>query len=144
MDEVLHLDVQFVRLLGVLHVECIKTTIFRDNAHVCLALEPSLGSLDSNHILCTVSLASHDVGRTQVHVGYGGREDNMHGLVEGHLQSVRRNHAVVCNTSRQPLKQVAILGQFRILCIHCACAHKQGASNHQNCLHSHNRYFFCC
>ena len=100
MDEVLHLDVQFIRLLGVLHVESIETAVLRDDAHVRLSLEPSLGGFYTYHVLCPVSLTRHDVCRTQVNVGHGGREDDMHSLVEGHLQSVRRNHAVVGNTAR--------------------------------------------
>ena len=56
---------------------------------VRLTLEPPLGSLHTDDVLRSVSLTRHDVGRTQVHVGHGSRENDVHCLVERHLQTVR-------------------------------------------------------
>ena len=63
MDEVLHLNIEFVRLLGVLHIKSVETTVFRYHRHVRLALEPSFRGLHTDDVLRTVGLARHDVSR---------------------------------------------------------------------------------
>ena len=138
MDEVLHLDVQHVRLLGVLDIKRIKAAVLRNHRHVRLTLEPSLRGLHADNVLRTIGLARHDVGRTQVNVGHCRREYQMHRLVKGHLQSVRRNHAVISDTARQTLKEVTVLWQFCVLCAYCTRAHQQGTSHHHYFLHSHS------
>ena len=130
MDKVAHLYIEQQRFIHVLDIERVEIAVFGDDAHVRLFLEMLGGSLYTDDILGTVRFSGNQVGGTQVHILDGSREDNMHRLVVGDFQTVRRYHLAETDFAAQSFKMISAT----LLRIGSHYAHHQG-KKHQNLLH---------
>ena len=109
VNEVLHLDIQEQRLIGVLHIEGVETATLGNHRHIGLISEVLDCSLHTNHILRAIGLACNKVRRAEIHIAYCRREDDVSSLVVCHLQAVRRNHTVKGQLLCQTVINVTIL-----------------------------------
>ena len=107
VQEVGHFDRQLHRFVGILDVEGVIGAVFRYHREVALAREVAQGRLDAQNVLRAVGFGGQQVCRPQIDVADGRGENNVRGLVEGHLQRVRRDHAVEGQRTGQPAEVVA-------------------------------------
>ena len=107
MNEVRHLHVQKQRLIGILDIKGVKSTVLRDHTHVRLLPEVLDRRFYTDDVLRPICLSCNEVGRTQIHIAYSGGEDDVHRLVVGDFQAVRRYHTLEGDFTCQSLIEVS-------------------------------------
>jgi len=108
VDKVAHLDVEQQRFGRIADVERVERAVFGDDRHIGLGAEIAHGSFHADDILRTVGLACDQIRRAEIDVAHRSRKDDVHGLVVGHFQPVRRNHAVEGEFARETVIEAAV------------------------------------
>lgn len=108
VDEVAHLDVEQQRFGRVADVERVERTVLGDDRHIGLGAEIAHGGLHANDVFSTVGLTCDQIRRAEIDVAHRRRKDDVHGLVVGHFQPVRRNHAVEGELARETVIEAAV------------------------------------
>ena len=158
VDEVAHLDVEQQRFSRVADVERVERTVLGNDRHIGLGAEIAYGGLHADDILRTVGLACDQIRRAEIDVAHRRRKDDVHGLVVGDLQPVRRNHAVERELAREAVIEAAVplrvginffaeryrlhllrrfdgLGVRYFLCVRRTRAQREGEHHYKNLFH---------
>ena len=91
---VFHLDGELCRFVLINHIKRIETTVGSDDGEVRLAFKAFHRRLDAYHILRPRGLVRYDVERAQIHIFHFGREKDMYGFLESHLNPMRCDNLV--------------------------------------------------
>ena len=114
MQEVRHLHIQKQRLVGILDIEGVETSVLRNHGHIRLVVKIFDSGFHADDILSPVSLSRNQVRRPQIHIAHCGREKYVDGLVISDLKPVRRYHPVEHQLACQTVVEVAVLVLLRI------------------------------
>lgn len=159
VDEVAHLDIQQQRFGRIADIERVERAVFGDDRHIGLGAEIAHGGFHTDDVLRAVGLACDQIRRAEIDVTHRRRKDDVHGLVVGDLQSVRRDHAVERELARETVIEAAVplrvgidllakryrllrrldgLGVRYFLCVRSTRAQREDEHHYKNLFH-----FYC-
>ena len=107
MNKITHLHIKQQRFIGILDIEGVKISVFRDHAHIRLITKMLSGRFHTDHIFRAVRLSGNQVGGTEIHILDGRGENHVYGLVVSDFQTMRRYHPAEAYLAAQPLEIIS-------------------------------------